>query len=350
MVAGLLADGGNIHPGYAESMLGREKVANTFLGEGIAIPHGMLKDREMIRETGIAVVQVPRRRGVEPGRARAARGRHRRRLGRAPPDPREPHPGAGGRRGGRAAFHDLESGARRRPADARARGHGGAHRRHDGARAARGLRERRRRDLRLERPARAPGDVPGRRGQGLRGRRPRPPRRQGRERQEPGVAAEPWCRRRLDRDAAHERPGRARRAAGARGGGRGRARRGGGRARGGGRRAARVAPGGRGRPACPGSRPRPGSRSARCGISSAAGSSSSARPRTRRSRSRSCAAASSPRAPSCATSTRRSRPSRARARPRSSARTRRSSTTRTSSARPTRRSAAASRPAGRGAR
>jgi phosphocarrier protein FPr len=59
MVAGLLVDAGNIDPGYAESMLGREKVANTYLGEGIAIPHGMLKDREMIRETGIAVVQVP---------------------------------------------------------------------------------------------------------------------------------------------------------------------------------------------------------------------------------------------------------------------------------------------------
>jgi phosphocarrier protein FPr len=40
-------------------MLGREKVANTYLGAGIAIPHGMLKDREMIARTGIAVVQVP---------------------------------------------------------------------------------------------------------------------------------------------------------------------------------------------------------------------------------------------------------------------------------------------------
>ena len=44
-------------------MLGRERVANTYLGDGIAIPHGMLKDREMIRQTGIAVVQVPA--GVE---------------------------------------------------------------------------------------------------------------------------------------------------------------------------------------------------------------------------------------------------------------------------------------------
>ena len=63
MVAGLLAEVGHIDPGYAESMLGREKVANTYLGEGIAIPHGMLKDRDMIRQTGIAVVQVPS--GVE---------------------------------------------------------------------------------------------------------------------------------------------------------------------------------------------------------------------------------------------------------------------------------------------
>jgi multiphosphoryl transfer protein len=63
MVAGLLAGAGHIDPGYAESMLGREKVANTYLGEGIAIPHGMLKDRDMIRHTGIAVVQVPS--GVE---------------------------------------------------------------------------------------------------------------------------------------------------------------------------------------------------------------------------------------------------------------------------------------------
>jgi phosphocarrier protein FPr len=58
-VAGLLAATGHVDPGYAESMLGREKVANTYLGGGIAIPHGMLKDRKMISDTGIAVVQVP---------------------------------------------------------------------------------------------------------------------------------------------------------------------------------------------------------------------------------------------------------------------------------------------------
>ena len=59
LAAGLLAAAGHIDPAYERSMLGREKVANTYLGEGIAIPHGMLKDRELIHSTGLSVVQVP---------------------------------------------------------------------------------------------------------------------------------------------------------------------------------------------------------------------------------------------------------------------------------------------------
>jgi phosphocarrier protein FPr len=55
----VLIDAGNIEPGYVESMLGREEQANTFLGNGIAIPHGMGRDRELIRRTGVAVVQFP---------------------------------------------------------------------------------------------------------------------------------------------------------------------------------------------------------------------------------------------------------------------------------------------------
>ena len=63
MVAALLAAAGHVDAAYGASMLGRERVANTYLGEGIAIPHGLLKDRDLIRSTGIAVVQVPE--GVE---------------------------------------------------------------------------------------------------------------------------------------------------------------------------------------------------------------------------------------------------------------------------------------------
>jgi mannitol/fructose-specific phosphotransferase system IIA component len=45
--------------GYIDSMLLREKVANTYLGNGIAIPHGLPKDRDLIVQTGISVTQFP---------------------------------------------------------------------------------------------------------------------------------------------------------------------------------------------------------------------------------------------------------------------------------------------------
>src|SRR6266567_3519722 len=55
----LLVESGCIEAGYIASMLNREKVANTYLGNGIAIPHGMPADRDLIKQTGIAVVQFP---------------------------------------------------------------------------------------------------------------------------------------------------------------------------------------------------------------------------------------------------------------------------------------------------
>jgi len=64
-VVALLVDAGKVDARYAESMMGREKVANTYLGNGIAIPHGLPKDRDLIHQTAIAVLQVPE--GVEWG-------------------------------------------------------------------------------------------------------------------------------------------------------------------------------------------------------------------------------------------------------------------------------------------
>jgi phosphocarrier protein FPr len=55
----LLVSSQHMEKGYIDSMLAREKVANTFLGNGIAIPHGLPKDRDLILHTGIAVLQVP---------------------------------------------------------------------------------------------------------------------------------------------------------------------------------------------------------------------------------------------------------------------------------------------------
>jgi phosphocarrier protein FPr len=58
-VAALLKKNGYVSDGYAESMLQRETLANTYLGSGIAIPHGVPADREKIQKTGVAVVQIP---------------------------------------------------------------------------------------------------------------------------------------------------------------------------------------------------------------------------------------------------------------------------------------------------
>jgi phosphocarrier protein FPr len=66
-VADLLVRSGFVEPGYADSMLARERVANTYLGHGVAIPHGMPKDRDLIRRTGIAVLQVPGGVAWQPG-------------------------------------------------------------------------------------------------------------------------------------------------------------------------------------------------------------------------------------------------------------------------------------------
>lgn len=59
----LLVAAGVIEPGYVDSLQGREQVSNTYLGSGVAIPHGLQEDRHLIRRTGVAVLQVPE--GVE---------------------------------------------------------------------------------------------------------------------------------------------------------------------------------------------------------------------------------------------------------------------------------------------
>ena len=55
----MLFDAGYIAAPYVESFLKREAVSNTFLGAGVAIPHGMIEDRHHVLHTGIAVIQVP---------------------------------------------------------------------------------------------------------------------------------------------------------------------------------------------------------------------------------------------------------------------------------------------------
>ena len=59
----LLSASGCVAPGFTASVLEREKVANTFLGHGVAIPHGLGQDRNLVLRDGIAILQVPQ--GVE---------------------------------------------------------------------------------------------------------------------------------------------------------------------------------------------------------------------------------------------------------------------------------------------
>ncbi|MGE5485974.1 MAG: PTS sugar transporter subunit IIA [Ignavibacteriales bacterium] len=57
MVGGLLVRDGLADEGYVQSMLEREASMSTYVGSGIAIPHGMTAD--LVRETGLALVQFP---------------------------------------------------------------------------------------------------------------------------------------------------------------------------------------------------------------------------------------------------------------------------------------------------
>ncbi len=62
-VAQMLVAAGCVAPAYEASMGHREALANTFLGHGVAIPHGLGEDRHLVRRDGIAVLQFPQ--GVE---------------------------------------------------------------------------------------------------------------------------------------------------------------------------------------------------------------------------------------------------------------------------------------------
>lgn len=55
----LLVVSGCVAPAYVEGMLGREAIMSTYLGNGIAIPHGQNENREDVLQTGISVLQVP---------------------------------------------------------------------------------------------------------------------------------------------------------------------------------------------------------------------------------------------------------------------------------------------------
>ena len=70
MAAQALEQAGNVESGYLQGMLGREQQTSTFLGNGIAIPHGTLETRNMVKKTGVQVFQFPQ--GIEWGEGNIA--------------------------------------------------------------------------------------------------------------------------------------------------------------------------------------------------------------------------------------------------------------------------------------
>ncbi|MBF0751973.1 MULTISPECIES: fused PTS fructose transporter subunit IIA/HPr protein [unclassified Pasteurella] len=70
MAAQALETAGNVESGYLQGMLAREQQTSTFLGNGIAIPHGTLETREMVKKTGVQVFQFPQ--GIEWGEGNIA--------------------------------------------------------------------------------------------------------------------------------------------------------------------------------------------------------------------------------------------------------------------------------------
>ncbi len=58
-VADALEQAGNVAPGYVDGMLQRETQTSTFLGNGIAIPHGTTDTRDQVLKTGVQVFQFP---------------------------------------------------------------------------------------------------------------------------------------------------------------------------------------------------------------------------------------------------------------------------------------------------
>jgi mannitol/fructose-specific phosphotransferase system IIA component len=63
----LLVEGGCVEPAYVQGMLAREQTMSTYLGNGVAIPHGQNENRADIRRTGISVLQLPDGVEWEPG-------------------------------------------------------------------------------------------------------------------------------------------------------------------------------------------------------------------------------------------------------------------------------------------
>lgn len=68
MVGQLLVDAGHVPAEYIEAMIQRENMHSTYMGAGLAIPHGTNEARGLVRSTGLAVLTVPKGVSFEEGK------------------------------------------------------------------------------------------------------------------------------------------------------------------------------------------------------------------------------------------------------------------------------------------
>ena len=65
-----LVDSGAVGPAYIDTMLERERSVSTYIGEGVAIPHGTLASRDVVRRDALSFLRFPA--GVDWGGERVS--------------------------------------------------------------------------------------------------------------------------------------------------------------------------------------------------------------------------------------------------------------------------------------
>lgn len=58
-VGQMLVDSGYVEPSYVDAMLLREEVVSTYMGNGLALPHGVEASKKEVKASGIAVMTFP---------------------------------------------------------------------------------------------------------------------------------------------------------------------------------------------------------------------------------------------------------------------------------------------------
>lgn len=64
-VGGILLSQGYVEEAYIDTMMEREEITSTYMGNYVAIPHGTEDAKKSVKETGIAIITAPE--GVDFG-------------------------------------------------------------------------------------------------------------------------------------------------------------------------------------------------------------------------------------------------------------------------------------------